>query len=154
MPVLLLSSRRLSSPRFKPREAGRGSQIHIIPRDIVKSLKKVNWTKVWHLKQINREDMMTEELHQLVKEFEEKMSVIFQQLVKEADDLKNEVRELNRTCDMLRADKTALKTENLRLKNGILHSIETMRDSLASIVEGEEGGEDKEAGKEGMGAFS
>jgi septal ring factor EnvC (AmiA/AmiB activator) len=127
--------------------------VHRIPRDVVKNLKKVNWTKVWHLKKINREDMMTEELHQLVKEFEEKMSVIFQQLVKEADDLKNEVRDLNRTCDMLRAEKTALKTENLRLKNGILHSIETMRDSLASIVEGEEG-EEKEAGKEGVGAFS
>jgi hypothetical protein len=121
---------------------------------VVKGLKKVNWTKVWHLKKINREDMMTEELHQLVKEFEDKMTVIFQQMVKEADDLKSEVRDLNRTCEMLRADKTALKTENLRLKNGILHSIETMRDSLASIVEGEEGGEEKEAGKEGVGAFS
>jgi DNA polymerase III gamma/tau subunit len=101
---------------------------------MVKSLKKVNWTKVWRIKKVTREEKMTEALHQLVRDFEEKMTVIFQQLVKESEDLQNEVRELNRTCEMLRAEKTTLKAENLKLKNGILHSIETMRDSLAAIV--------------------
>jgi ribosome-associated translation inhibitor RaiA len=117
-------------------------------RDFIESLKKVNWTKVWCIKKISREEMMTEALQQLVREFEEKMTVIFQQLVKESEDLKNEVRELQRTCEMLQAEKTKVTDENLKLKNGILHASETMRDFLASIVAeaNEAAAEGKEAG--------
>ena len=77
---------------------------------------------------------MMEALQHLVREFEEKMTVIFQQQVKESEDLKNEIRELQRTCDILRAERNTLKAENLKLKNGILHASETMRDFLRAIV--------------------
>jgi hypothetical protein len=134
MRVPFVSSRKRGRQRLKPIDTGPGPQVDRIPRDVLKNLKKVNWTRVWRIKKVSREERMTEALHQLVSEFEEKMSVIFQQLVKESEDLKNDVRELHRTCEMLRAEKTTLKAENLKLKNGILHSIETMRDSLAAIV--------------------
>ena len=82
-------------------------------------------------------------LQQLVREFEEKMTVIFQQLVIESWDLKKEVRELQRTCEMLRA-------ENLKLKNGILHASESMKDFLEGIEEetNETALDVKDAGKE------
>jgi sugar-specific transcriptional regulator TrmB len=78
--------------------------------------------------------MMAEALQELVKDFEEKMMVIYQQLVKESEDLKNEVRELQRTCEILRAEAANSKAEYLKLKNGILHAGETMRNFLGSIV--------------------
>jgi predicted nuclease with TOPRIM domain len=119
-------------------------------RDIVKGLKKVNWINVWRIKNVSREETMTESVHQLVRDFEEKLTVSFQQMVKETEDLKNEVRELNRTCDTLRGEKATLEAENLRLRDGILSSIETMRESLSALVEETNvaAAERKEAGEE------
>ena len=88
---------------------------------------------------------MTESVHQVVRDLEEKLSVLFQQMVTETEDLKNEVRELNRTCDTLRGEKATLKAENLKLKTGILNTLETMRDSLSALVE--EAGVDAAEGK-------
>jgi DNA polymerase III gamma/tau subunit len=102
--------------------------------DILKSLKKVNWTKIWHIKKVSREEIMTEALQQLVREFEEKTTVIFQQLVKESEDLKNEVRELQNTCERLRAEKSTLTAENLKLKHGIMRASETMMDFFKTLV--------------------
>jgi hypothetical protein len=104
------------------------------PRDIVRRLKKVKWTKFWRFKRVSREEMMPDVLEQLVREFEEKTTVFFQQLVEKSEDLKNQVRKLHSTCEMLRAEKATLKAENLKLKNGILHASETMRDFLQTIV--------------------
>jgi DNA polymerase III gamma/tau subunit len=118
----------------KPVYTGSERRRKRIPRDIINSLKKVNWTKVWRIKKISREEVMTEALKQLIREFEEKTMVIFQQLVKESEDLKNEVRELQNTCEMLRAEKTTLISENLKLKHGILQASETMTDFLKSLV--------------------
>jgi archaellum component FlaC len=56
------------------------------------------------------------------------MTVNFQQLVMESWDLKKKVGELERTCEMLRA-------ENLKLKNDILHAGESMQDFLQAILE-------------------
>lgn len=77
---------------------------------------------------------MTETLQQLIREFEEKTMVIFQQLVKESEDLKNEVKELQNTCEMLRAEKTTLTAENLKLKHGILQASQTMSEFLKGLV--------------------
>ena len=68
------------------------------------------------------------DLQQQLSEFEEKMTVIFQQLVMESWDLKKEVRKLQRTCEMLRA-------ENQKLKNGILTTSESMKNFLQAIAE-------------------
>ena len=97
---------------------------------------------------------MAEALQQLVRDFEEKLMGIFQQLLKESEDLKNEVRELHHTCEMLRTEKTALKAENLKLKTGILHASENMRDFLQAIVADANGtaAEGKDAGREAGGA--
>jgi hypothetical protein len=75
------------------------------------------------------------------------MTVIFHQLVMESWDLKKEVRELQHTCEMLRA-------ENLKLKNGILHASESMKDFLQAILEeaNETAVEVKDAGQEVAGA--
>jgi cell division protein FtsB len=150
MRILLWSSHPGSPQSLKSVDDKPGPLLQRIPRDIVKSLKKVNWIKVWRIKKVGREETMTESLHQLVREFEEKLTIIFLQMVKEAEDLKNEVKDLNRSCDTLRAEKTTLKAEILKLKNGILHSIETMRDSLSTIVEeaDEAAAEGKEADEE------
>ena len=82
-------------------------------------------------------------LQQLVREFEKKMTVIFQRLVMESWDLKQEVRELQRTCEKLRA-------ENLKLKNGILHASEGMQAFLQAALEeaNETAVEMKDAGPE------
>ncbi len=97
---------------------------------------------------------MTEVLQQLVREFEEKITVFFQQLVEKSEDLKNQVTELHRTCEMLQAEKATLKAENLKLKNGILHASETMRDFLQTIVAEADGAaaEVKDAGQEASAA--
>jgi cell division protein FtsB len=102
--------------------------------DIDRRLKKVNWTSIWRTKKVSQEAMMTEVLQQLLRDFEEKATVFFQQLIEKSEDLKNQVNELHSTCEMLRAEKAALKAENLKLKNGILHASETMRDFLQTIV--------------------
>lgn len=93
---------------------------------------------------------MTETFQQLVREFEERMTGLHQQLLKESEDLKDEIRELHRTNEILRAEKTLLTAENLKLKNSMLHSIESMRDSLAAIVveANEAAAEVKAAGEE------
>ncbi len=78
---------------------------------------------------------MTAAMQQLIREFEEKLIVIFQQLVKESEGLKNEVRELHRNYEIMRDEKTKLQAENLKLKNGILQASESMRDFLKAIVE-------------------
>jgi HPt (histidine-containing phosphotransfer) domain-containing protein len=101
--------------------------------DNVRSLKKVNW-KFWRIKKVSREEIMTEALQQLLRDFEEKMTVIFQQLAKESEDLKNEVRELESTCEMLRAEKTTLIAKNMKLKYDILQAGDTLRDTLRNIV--------------------
>jgi DNA polymerase III gamma/tau subunit len=134
MRVPFANSRKRGRQNLKPVYAGTERRRQRIPRDIVKYLKKVNWTKVWRIKKVSREEMMTEALQQLVREFEEKMMVIFQQLVKESEDLKNEVRELQSTCEMLRADKTTLIAENLKLKHGILQASQTMTEFLKGLV--------------------
>ena len=97
---------------------------------------------------------MTEALQQLVREFEEKITVFVQQLVEKSEDLTNQVRELHRTCEMLRTERTTLKAENLKLKNGILNASETMRDFLKTIVEeaNEAAAEVKDEGQEAGGA--
>jgi ribosome-associated translation inhibitor RaiA len=94
--------------------------------------------------------MMTEALQQLVREFEEKITVFLQQLVEKSEDLTNQVRELHRTCEMLRTERNTLRAENLKLKNGILHASETMRDFLKAIVEeaNEPAAEVKDEGQE------
>jgi cell division protein FtsB len=102
--------------------------------DIDRRLKKVNWTSIWRTKKVSQEAMMTEVLQQLLRDFEEKATIFFQQLIEKSEDLKNQVNELHSTCEMLRAEKAALKAENLKLKNGILHASETMRDFLQTIV--------------------
>ncbi len=85
---------------------------------------------------------MTEGLKQLVADFEEKLTIIFQQMVTESERLKNEARELHRSYEILRDEKAKLKAENLKLKNGILQASESMRDFLKAIVE--EGNKDPE----------
>ena len=97
---------------------------------------------------------MTEALQQLVREFEERMTVIFQQLVKESEGLKNEVRDLQRTCEVLRAENSKMFAQNLKLKNGILQASESMKDFLQTIVEeaNETGGEVEDAGQGVAGA--
>ena len=84
-----------------------------------------------------------QDLQQLVREFEKKMTVIFQRLVMESWDLKKEVRKLQRTCEKLRA-------ENLKLKNGILHASEGMQAFLQATLEeaNETAVEVKDAGQE------
>ena len=52
-----------------------------------------------------------------------------------SEELKNEVKELQHTCDMLRAEKAKLWAENLKLKNGILHASESMQYLLQAILE-------------------
>jgi hypothetical protein len=118
------------------------------------ALKKVRWTKIWRIKKISQEEMMIEELQQLIREFEEKTVFFFQQLVKESENLKNEVRELQNTCEMLRGEKTTLIAENLKLKNGILQASKTMTDFLKGLVVDEAATEendgDRETGEAGV----
>ena len=97
---------------------------------------------------------MTEELQQLMREFEERMTVIFRQLVKESEDLKNEVRELQRTCEMQRTENSKMFAQNLKLKNGILRASESMKDFLQTIAEeaNETAGEVEDEGREVAGA--
>ena len=154
MRVPFANSRKGGRPSLKPVNHGLGPLVQRIPWDIARSLKKVNWTKVWRIKNVSREEIMTEALQQLVREFEEKMTVIFQQLVMESEDLKKEVRELQRTCETLRAENSKLLAENLKLKNGILHASESMKDFLQAIVEeaDETAVEVKDAGQEVAGA--
>jgi hypothetical protein len=52
-----------------------------------------------------------------------------------SEDLENEVKELQHTCEMLRAEKAKLWTENLKLKNGILNASESMQYLLQAILE-------------------
>jgi hypothetical protein len=53
----------------------------------------------------------------------------------ESGDMKNEVEELQRTCEILRAEKAKLWAENLKLKNGILNASESMQYLLQAILE-------------------
>jgi archaellum component FlaC len=99
-----------------------------------KGRQSLIWSKVWPLKKLSREQMMIEALQQLIRELEGKMTVIFQQLVKESEDLKNEVKELQSTREMLRTEKSRLTAKNLILKYGILQASETIRDLLWNIV--------------------
>ena len=143
-------SRKGGRPSLKPVNHGLGPLVQRIPWEIARSLKKVNWTKVWRIKNVSREEIMTGDLQQLVREFEGKMTGMFQEVVMESEDLKKEVRELQRTCETLRAEKTKLWAENLKLKNGILHASESMKNFLQAIVEeaDETTGEMKDVGQE------
>jgi hypothetical protein len=154
MRVPFTNNRKKARKSLKPVYTGAERRRQKLPRYILRSLKKVNWTKVWCIKKVSREEMMTEALQQLMREFEEKMMVIFQQQVKESEDLKNEVRELHSTCEMLRAEKTTLMAENLKLKNGILQASETMTDFLKALVveTSEAAPEENDAGQAAGGA--
>jgi DNA polymerase III gamma/tau subunit len=156
MRILFANSRKRGRQSRKAADTGSDPLVQTIHRAIARSLKKVNWKKVWRIKKVSREEMMIEALQLLVRDFEEKMMVIFKQLVKESGDLKNEVRELQSTCEMLRSKKIMLEAENLKLKNGILHASEAMRDFLASIVAeaNEAAAELKDAGQEAGGAVT
>jgi uncharacterized protein YdcH (DUF465 family) len=105
---------------------------------------------LWAFKKVNQEEMMIEALQQLIREFEGKITVFFEQIVKESEDLKDEVRELQNTCEMLRAEKTTLVAENLKLKDGIMHASKTMVDFFkALLVETKEAApEEDDAGQE------
>ena len=153
MRITFANSRKGGRQSLKPVDIGSGPLVQTIHKAIARSLKKVNWIKVWSIKKVSREEMMIEALQKLVMEFEEKMTVIFQQQVKESDGLKNEVRELQRTCEMLRSEKNKFKAENLKLVKGILQAGETMRDFLVSIVAeaNEAAAEVKDAGQEAGG---
>lgn len=94
--------------------------------------KKRNQTKG---EDVVQEEIMIEALQQLVREFEEKMTVIIQQQVMESEDLKKEVRELRQTCETLRAEKAKLWDQNLKLKDGIKRASQNMKDSLQAIFE-------------------
>ena len=150
MRVPFVNRRKGGRPRLKPVNNGLGPLVQKSSWDIAKSLKKVNWTNVWRIKNISREEIMTEALQQLVREFEEKMTVIFQQLVKESEGLKHEVRELQRTCEMLRAENSKMFAQNLKLKNGILHASESMKDFLQAIAEEADEAAVEEAGETAM----
>ena len=84
----------------KPENHGLGPLAQSIPWYIARSLKKVNWTKVWCIKILSREETMTQALQELVREFEEKMMSIFQQLVTESEGLKKEVSKLQSTGEV------------------------------------------------------
>ena len=95
---------------------------------------------------------MTGALQQLVREFEEKMMVIFQQLITESEDLKKEVRKLQSTSESQRAENERLFAQNdrlfaqnLKLKNGMLTASERLKDFLQGI---EEEANETAAGKE------
>ena len=94
--------------------------------------KKRNQIKV---EEVVQEEIMIEALQQLVREFEEKMTLIIQQQVRESEDMKKEVRELRQTCEMLRAEKAKLLEQNLKLKAGIKRASQNMKDSLQGILE-------------------
>ena len=126
--------RKGGRPRLKPENHGLGPLAQRFPY-IARSLKKVNWTKVWRIKNVSREEDMTGALQQLVREFEEKMTVIFQQLVTESEDLKNEVRKLQSTVESLRDENVKLFGQNLKLKNGIQTASERLKDFLQAIAE-------------------
>ena len=93
---------------------------------------------------------MIEALQKLIREFEGKMTVFFEQMVEESDDLKNEVRELQKTCEMLRAEKSTLMTENQKMKHGIMHASETMIDFFKTLLveTNEAAPEEDDAGQE------
>ena len=148
--------RKGGRPRLKPENHGLGPLAQRFPY-IARSLKKVNWTKVWRIKNVSREETMTGALQQLVREFEEKMMVIFQQLVTESEDLKNEVRKLQSIGESQRAENERLFAQNerlfaqnLKLKNGMLTASERLKDFLQSIAEeaNETALEVKDAGEE------
>jgi hypothetical protein len=150
--------RKGGRPRLNPENHGLGPLAQRFPY-IARSLKKVNWTKVWHIKNVSREETMTGDLQKLVREFEEKMMVIFQQLVTESEDLKKEVRKLQSTSESQRAENDRLFAQNesqraendrlfaqnLKLKNGMLTASERLKDFLQGI---EEEANEKAAGKE------
>jgi predicted nucleic acid-binding Zn-ribbon protein len=171
MGIRFSNSRKGDRQSLEPANTGSGLLMQRIPQDILRCLRKVNWTKVWRIKQVSKEEVMIEALQQLVrefeekmraifqqpvKEFEEKMMAIFQQLVKESADLKNEVRELQRDCETLRTERTTVKAENLKLKSAIMSAGETMRDFLQAIVAevNEPAAEEKDASQEGGGTVT
>ena len=102
---------------------------------------------------------MTQALQELVREFEEKMMSIFQQLVTESEDLKKEVSKLQITGESQRAENDRLFAQNesqraendrlfaqnLKLKNGMLTASERLKDFLQGI---EEEAKETAAGKE------
>ncbi len=97
----------------------------------------IKWKKRNQIKvgEVVREEIMIEALQQLIREFEEKMTVIIQRQVRESEEMKKEVRELRQTCETLRAEKARLLEQNLKLKAGIKRASQSMKDSLHGILE-------------------
>ncbi len=108
----------------------------------------IKWKKRNQIKvgEVVQEEIMVEALQQQVREFEEKMTLIIQQHVRESEDMKKEVRELRQTCEMLRAEKAKLLEQNLKLKAGIKRASQNMKESLQGILQ--EANEPPEEGKD------